>query len=126
MFTAIDISSEVKQLLDNLFSITAKQNNVAKKEIALIFQLKNRSEFKCTSNEKPVNIKDAGTKAKVFFLTINKSITQGLTRLANNNSIQLSQVNVLIKVGEENNFVLILRNGNDAVKQIELDEFLNF
>ena len=120
----MNIQEQVKSILNNLFVVTARKNEVAKKEVTLIFQLKSRAQFKCSYNGLEVNIGDAGLQARIFSASINSSITTALIRLAKEKNIELSDVNVLIKTNEENDFFLMLRSANTVSKQIELNEFL--
>lgn len=122
--------SQVKQVMLNLFKATAKKNNVALKEVQLFFLLKRVDKFICRYGDNEVPFSDAGTLATLYSGKVNRFISEALGSLAGKNGIPLPHVNVLMQVtGTDleatDLFVLILRNGNDVVCNIEIEQLIN-
>lgn len=121
----MEILSQVKAIMADLFKATAKKNNMPISNVLLVFKLKNAKQFICRYLENEVNVGDAGLKAKMFSGTINSHIVNGLIKHAESYKIEKAMVNVSVTLSASGNLVLILRNANTAVKEIELADFLN-
>lgn len=121
--------SQVKEVLEDLFIATAKKHKVANSQVHLVFKLKRIDKFICRYGEHEVHFSDAGMLVGLYSGKINKFISAALVELANKNSIPLPDVNVLMNMNaqfkdKENLFVLILRNGNNVIRDIEVEELL--
>lgn len=120
----MEISSQVKDILDMVFKKTATKYSVSRKEVMLCFKLKNIKEYKCEYDGKEVDISEAGIAAQLFKHKINSVIASALLNFADAYKVGKQNINILMQMDSDKTPVLFLRNADAVLKEIELTELI--
>ncbi len=114
--------SQVKEIMASLFRKTAKKQKppIPVREVMLVFYSNGRIKF----DKQEVPISDAGGLAAMFSGKITKSVCGTLQRLSVKDNIPLQEINILMQMTGEQEFVLFLRKAAQVVRNIEIEEFL--
>lgn len=121
----MDVVNEVKDILITLFQKTAKSNKVSVTDVDLCFQLKgNLTSYVCKYGSEVIDVSIAGLKAQLFKSKINDYITAALLKFSNSEKIDSRYTNIVMTY-DDNSIIMVLRNGEDQIRQVTINDILN-